>query len=61
MTIQIKNTFKDTGEIIHETTELPADIQSPVKLKIDKNRRSLIESNHTSTHLLTSSIEKHIG
>ena len=41
--IQIKNTFKDTGEIIHETTELPDDIQSPVKLKIDKNRRSLIE------------------
>jgi alanyl-tRNA synthetase len=40
-------------------SELPDDIQSLVKLKIDKNRRSLIESNHTSTHLLTSSIEKH--
>jgi alanyl-tRNA synthetase len=60
-TIQIKNTFKDTGEIIHETTELPADIQSPVKLKIDKNRRSLIESNHTSTHLLHQALRNILG
>jgi len=59
--IQIKNTFKDTGEIIHETTELPDDIQSPVKLKIDKNRRSLIESNHTSTHLLHQALRKILG
>ena len=59
--IQIKNTFKDTGEIIHETNELPVDIQSPVKLKIDKNRRSLIESNHTSTHLLHQALRNILG
>ena len=59
--IQIKNTFKDTGEIIHETTELPDDIKSPVKLKIDENRRSLIESNHTSTHLLHQALRKILG
>jgi alanyl-tRNA synthetase len=59
--IQIKNTFKDTGEIIHETNELPDNIQSPVKLKIDKNRRSLIESNHTSTHLLHQALRNILG
>ena len=59
--IQIKNTFKDTGEIIHETSELPDDIQSLVKLKIDKNRRSLIESNHTSTHLLHQALRNILG
>ena len=59
--IQIKNTFKDTGEIIHETNELPADIKFPVKLKIDKNRRSLIESNHTSTHLLHQALRNILG
>lgn len=59
--IQIKNTFKDTGEIIHETNELPADIKLPVKLKIDKNRRSLIESNHTSTHLLHQALRNILG
>jgi alanyl-tRNA synthetase len=59
--IQIINTFKDTGEIIHETTELPDDIQSPVKLKIDENRRSLIESNHTSTHLLHQALRNILG
>ena len=59
--IQIKNTFKDTGEIIHETTELPDDIQSLVKLKINKNRRSLIESNHTSTHLLHQALRNILG
>ena len=59
--IQIKNTFKDTGEIIHETNELPDNIQSPVKLKIDKNRRSLIESNHTSTHILHQALRNILG
>ena len=59
--IQIINTFKDTGEIIHETTELPDDIQSSVKLKIDENRRSLIESNHTSTHLLHQALRNILG
>ena len=59
--IQIKNTFKDTGEIIHETNELPTDIKFPVKLKIDKNRRSLIESNHTSTHLLHQALRNILG
>jgi alanyl-tRNA synthetase len=42
-------------------SELPDDIQSLVKLKIDKNRRSLIESNHTSTHLLHQALRNILG
>ena len=59
--IQIINTFKDAGEIIHVTSTLPKDLKSLIKLKIDKNRRALIESNHTSTHLLHQALRNLIG
>ena len=59
--IQIINTFKDAGEIIHVTSTLPKDLKSLIKLKINKNRRALIESNHTSTHLLHQALRNLIG
>ena len=59
--IQIKNTFKEGGEIIHLTETLPNDLKSSVKFKIDRNRRSFIESNHTSTHLLHQALRNVLG
>jgi alanyl-tRNA synthetase len=59
--IQIKNTFKEGGEIIHLTETLPNDLKSSVKFKIDRNRRSYIESNHTSTHLLHQALRNVLG
>ena len=59
--IPVIDTFKDTGDIIHSTTELPLDLKSKVKLKVNNNRRSLIESNHTSTHLLHQALRKILG
>ena len=59
--IQVIDTFKDTGDIIHLTTQLPSDLKCKVKLKVNNNRRSLIESNHTSTHLLHQALRKILG
>ncbi|MDG2475941.1 MAG: alanine--tRNA ligase [Flavobacteriaceae bacterium] len=59
--IKVTNTFRDAGEIVHETDALPNKLESSVKLKIDNNRRSLIESNHTSTHLLHQALRNILG
>ena len=59
--IQVVDTFKDSGDIIHLTVNLPKDLKSKVKLKININRRSLIESNHTSTHLLHQALRIILG
>ena len=59
--IQVIDTFKDTLDIIHLTTSLPSDFKSKVKLKVNNSRRSMIESNHTSTHLLHQALRKILG
>ena len=59
--IQVIDTFKDSGDIIHLTKNLPSNLESQVKLKITKNRRSLIEANHTSTHLLHQALRQILG
>ena len=59
--IQVIDTFKDSGDIIHLTKSLPSNLESQVKLKITKDRRSLIEANHTSTHLLHQALRQILG
>ena len=59
--IQVIDTFKDSDDIIHLTTTLPSDLKSKLKMKINNDRRSLIESNHTSTHLLHQALRKILG
>ena len=58
---QVIDTFKDSDDIIHLTTTLPSDLKSKLKIKINNDRRSLIESNHTSTHLLHQALRKILG
>ena len=58
---QVIDTFKDSDDIIHLTTTLPSDLKSKLKMKINNDRRSLIESNHTSTHLLHQALRKILG
>tara|TARA_B100001057_G_scaffold458716_1_gene508241 strand:+ start:3588 stop:6170 length:2583 start_codon:yes stop_codon:yes gene_type:complete len=59
--IQVIDTLKDSGYIIHLTKKLPSDLKSQVELKINPDRRSSIERNHTSTHLLHQALRKLLG
>ena len=59
--IKVINTFKEASEIIHITDILPDNLNSTVTLKINKKRRSYIESNHTSTHLLNEALRNILG
>ena len=58
---EVVDAFKDSGDIIHVTTNLPSDLKSKVKLKINNDRRLLIESNHTGTHLLHQALRNVLG
>ena len=59
--IEVIDTFRDSGDIIHLTKKLPSNLEYQVKLKITTERRSLIESNHTSTHLLHQALRQILG
>ena len=59
--IQVIDTFKDSGDIIHLTKKLPSNLETQVKLKITNDRRSLIEANHTATHLLHQALRNILG
>ena len=58
---KIIDTIKDNDEIIHVTEAMPKDHNSSFKGIIDKERRSHIESHHTSTHLLHLALKKILG
>jgi len=58
---KIIDTIKDNDDIIHVTEAMPKDHNSSFKGIIDKERRSHIESHHTSTHLLHLALKKILG
>ena len=59
--LQVYDTKKLFGEIIHFTKELPKNIEGNFILKIDKTRRDNISKFHTCTHLLHSVLRDKFG
>ncbi|MFN6037066.1 MAG: alanine--tRNA ligase, partial [Bacteroidota bacterium] len=49
--VNITNTTKESGVIIHETDKLPENIIGRFKARINKSKRSLASKNHSATHL----------
>jgi len=59
--IRITDTQKENNLIIHYCDKLPKDLQGIFVAIVDKERRRLITSNHSATHLLHSALKQVLG
>ena len=59
--IIITDTLKENNLIIHFCNKLPKDISATFHAKVDGDRRRLITSNHSATHLLHSALKLVLG
>ncbi|MBC7615281.1 MAG: alanine--tRNA ligase, partial [Pedobacter sp.] len=59
--IEITDTKKENGVIVHYADSLPADLEGKFWAVIDDNQRILTEDNHSATHLLHAALKKVLG
>jgi alanyl-tRNA synthetase len=59
--VEITDTKKENGVIVHYTDDLPADVEGKFWAVIDEDKRILTEDNHSATHLLHAALKKILG
>ena len=59
--ISITDTQKENNLIIHFTDKLPKDLTATFHAVVNSNRRRIITSNHSATHLMHSALKKILG
>jgi alanyl-tRNA synthetase len=59
--VEITDTKKENGVIVHYADTLPADLEGSFWAVIDEEKRLLSQDNHTATHLLHAALKKILG
>jgi alanyl-tRNA synthetase len=59
--IEVTDTKRENDLIIHFTNKLPSRLDGKVILKVDKQLRKTISSNHSATHLMHAALRKVLG
>ncbi|WP_207532480.1 alanine--tRNA ligase [Desertivirga arenae] len=60
-TIQVTDTKKENGLIVHFTDELPEDPSATFTARVDESKRLSTENNHSATHLLQAALRQVLG
>ncbi len=61
LSIQLTDTKKENGLIIHYADTLPKDFSIPFAAFVNLDRRSAIENNHSATHLMHAALKRVLG
>lgn len=59
--VEITDTKKENGVIVHYADTLPADLEGKFWAVIDEDQRTLTADNHSATHLLHAALKKVLG
>lgn len=59
--IEIEDTKKENGLIVHIVSQLPNDLSSVFSAVVNRKYRNLIANNHTATHLMHAALREVLG